>query len=318
MLWPRLSVVFRRLICLSSFPPCWRHANVAPIPKGPPSSSAANYRPISMTSVLSKPLMCLSAWCLFVLDDLWKAMVCIQSPSLLIWKVWVPVTHFCVCPIHCIVHWKVGRRLVSFWLISVQQLIGLTMNAFSIGSARGYWKFCVVYTDTVSVKPITARSQRQLFITVLHMRGQGALSSWTCILRPEAAFYYSLALERPRSSQQLDLHFETGGTLLHTLTYLFCFHIENYIWYNRPRNISGCINYYLISELPSNVLRNSKHEIDFRVKIISIAWNSLLFTPRYHGCMDGINWNGTDTWVNITKPFASLMFSSYALHPSRQ
>ena len=49
-----LSVVFRWLVCLGSFPACWRQANVAPIPKGPPSSSVANYRPISITSVLSK------------------------------------------------------------------------------------------------------------------------------------------------------------------------------------------------------------------------------------------------------------------------
>ena len=56
---PRLSVVFRRLVRLGSFPACWRQANVTPIPKGPPSSSVANYRPISITSVLSKVLECL-------------------------------------------------------------------------------------------------------------------------------------------------------------------------------------------------------------------------------------------------------------------
>ena len=55
MLWPPLlSVVFRRLVRLGSFPAFWRQVNVTPIPKGPPSSSAANYRPISITSVLSK------------------------------------------------------------------------------------------------------------------------------------------------------------------------------------------------------------------------------------------------------------------------
>ena len=51
---PRLSVVFRQLVRLGSFPPCWRHANVTPIAKGPPSSSVTNYRPISITSVLFK------------------------------------------------------------------------------------------------------------------------------------------------------------------------------------------------------------------------------------------------------------------------
>ena len=54
MLLPRLSGVFRRLVRLGSFPACWRQANVTPIPKGPPSSSVANYRPISIASVLSK------------------------------------------------------------------------------------------------------------------------------------------------------------------------------------------------------------------------------------------------------------------------
>ena len=54
VLAPRLSVVFRWLLRLGSFPTCWRQANVTPIPKDPPSSSVANYRPISITSVLSK------------------------------------------------------------------------------------------------------------------------------------------------------------------------------------------------------------------------------------------------------------------------
>ena len=53
---PHLSVVFRRLLRLGSFPACWRQANVTPIPKGPSSSSVANYRPISITPVLSKVL----------------------------------------------------------------------------------------------------------------------------------------------------------------------------------------------------------------------------------------------------------------------
>ena len=41
---PRLSVVFRQLLHLGSFPACRRQANVTPIPKGPSSSSVANYR----------------------------------------------------------------------------------------------------------------------------------------------------------------------------------------------------------------------------------------------------------------------------------
>ena len=49
----RLSVVFRRLVRLGSIPACWGQANVTPIPEGPPPYSVANYRPISITSVLS-------------------------------------------------------------------------------------------------------------------------------------------------------------------------------------------------------------------------------------------------------------------------
>ena len=33
---------------------------------------------------------------------------------------------FCACPIHCRVHWRVGRRLGSCRLLSVQPLIGCT------------------------------------------------------------------------------------------------------------------------------------------------------------------------------------------------
>ena len=46
--------MFRRLVCLGSFQHYWGQANATPIPKGPPSSSVANYRPISIISVLFK------------------------------------------------------------------------------------------------------------------------------------------------------------------------------------------------------------------------------------------------------------------------
>ena len=61
---PRLSVVFRRLVRLGSFPACWRQANVTPIPKGPPSSFVDIYPPISITSVLSKVFERLVSVCL--------------------------------------------------------------------------------------------------------------------------------------------------------------------------------------------------------------------------------------------------------------
>ena len=51
---PKLSVIFRRLIRSGSFPLCWRSANVAAVPKGPPSMEKENYRRISITPILSK------------------------------------------------------------------------------------------------------------------------------------------------------------------------------------------------------------------------------------------------------------------------
>ena len=49
---PCLSVVFRQLLRLESFPVGWRVANITPISKGLPFASVANYRPISLTPIL--------------------------------------------------------------------------------------------------------------------------------------------------------------------------------------------------------------------------------------------------------------------------
>ena len=53
---PKLSIIFSRLIRLGlgSFPECNRSANVTAIPKGAPSPDRENYRPISITQILSK------------------------------------------------------------------------------------------------------------------------------------------------------------------------------------------------------------------------------------------------------------------------
>ena len=61
------------------------------------------------------------------MEDLWNTVVCLQPPSLLIGKVWIPVMHFCGCPIHCTVHWRVGRRIGSCRLISVQPFDGVNL-----------------------------------------------------------------------------------------------------------------------------------------------------------------------------------------------
>ena len=54
VLAPKLSCLFRRLLCGGEFPLEWRIADVTPIPKGPLSALVCNYRPISITPVLSK------------------------------------------------------------------------------------------------------------------------------------------------------------------------------------------------------------------------------------------------------------------------
>jgi len=54
VLAPKLSTLFRKLLRLGEFPLQWRMADVTPIPKGPMSALVSNYRPISITPVLSK------------------------------------------------------------------------------------------------------------------------------------------------------------------------------------------------------------------------------------------------------------------------
>ena len=114
---PRLSVVFRRFVRLGSFPACWRQANVTPIPKGPPSFSVANYRPISITSILSKVFDRLVSVCLGRFMD---------SSGVL------PTTQFAhqkglgTCDaLLCVSHmlqsdWRVDKRLGSCRLTSVR------------------------------------------------------------------------------------------------------------------------------------------------------------------------------------------------------
>ena len=46
---PKQSIIFRKLICLGSFPECWRSVNVTAIPMGAPSPDMVNYQPTSIT-----------------------------------------------------------------------------------------------------------------------------------------------------------------------------------------------------------------------------------------------------------------------------
>ena len=51
---PKLALLFRKLIRVGDFPSCWKIASVTPIPKEGNSCKAKDYRPISITPVLSK------------------------------------------------------------------------------------------------------------------------------------------------------------------------------------------------------------------------------------------------------------------------
>ena len=52
---PKLAKIFRDLMRLGSFPESWRTANITPIPKGSnPSQFPLDYRPISITPIISK------------------------------------------------------------------------------------------------------------------------------------------------------------------------------------------------------------------------------------------------------------------------
>ena len=51
---PKFAKVLRILLRRGLFPECWREVNITSIPKGAPSSIVTEYRPISITPVLSK------------------------------------------------------------------------------------------------------------------------------------------------------------------------------------------------------------------------------------------------------------------------
>ena len=51
---PKRSIIFSILIRMGSMSECWRSANVTAIPKGAPSPDRENFRPISVTPIMSK------------------------------------------------------------------------------------------------------------------------------------------------------------------------------------------------------------------------------------------------------------------------
>ena len=150
---PSLSVVFRLLVRLGSFPASWRQANVTTIPKGPPSSSVANYRPISITSVLSKVFERL------VLIRLGRFMECsgVLLTTKFGYRKGLGTCDTLLCMSHTLQSaFESGmeaRILQIDFSATFDRVSGYSLYALLCG----YWRFCLVYIDTVSIKPITAR-----------------------------------------------------------------------------------------------------------------------------------------------------------------
>ena len=128
----RLSVVFRRLVRLGRFLACWRQANVTPISEGPPSSSVANYRPISITSVLSKEFERLVSVRLGRFMERSGALLTTQfayRKGMGTCDALLSVSHTLQSALEC------GQEARSVQIDFSEPLIGSTIWAFSISSA---------------------------------------------------------------------------------------------------------------------------------------------------------------------------------------
>ena len=116
----KLSIIFRRLIRLGTFPECWRSANATAIPKSAPSPDRVNYRPISITPFC---LRCMTNFFLASSPTFVRNVVYCLLLSLLIGKVWA-------ARMHCLPYLIIFRStlvqawsLISFSSTSVQHSI---------------------------------------------------------------------------------------------------------------------------------------------------------------------------------------------------
>ena len=132
VLAPSLSVMFWRLVRLGSFPACWRQANVTPIPKGPPSSSVANYRPVSIILVLSMVFERLVSICL---GRFLERSSVLPTTQFAYWK-GLGTCDALLCVSHTLQSaLESGQETRIVQINSVQSFIGSTIWAFSISSA---------------------------------------------------------------------------------------------------------------------------------------------------------------------------------------
>ena len=151
---PRLSEVFMWLVRLGSFSACRRQANVTTIPKGPLSSSVANYRPVSITSVLSKVFEHLASDCL----RRFMEHSGVLSTNKFAYRKGLGTCDALLCLSHtmksALESWQEARIVQIDFSAAFERV---NHQAFSIGTGLWVLEFCVVNTDRVSAKPITTR-----------------------------------------------------------------------------------------------------------------------------------------------------------------
>ena len=135
MLWPpQHSVVFRPLVCLGSFPVCC-HQNSERSNALFCCQLPTDFHKISIVSKVFERLVSVRL-------GRFKERGCVLPTAQFAYQ--KGLLHF--GPIHCKVYWRVGWRLGSCGLISVQPLIESTIGAFSISSARWVLEvLCCIY-----------------------------------------------------------------------------------------------------------------------------------------------------------------------------
>ena len=140
---PRLSVVFRRLLLVCNFPACWRLANVTLIPKGPSSSSVSNYRPISITPILSNVFQHL----VYVhIRRFIECRIVLPPNSSPIGKFLALVMPSCVCRTPYRVVWR-GQEAGIVQILSLP----LLQHQGILVKFCGSWRFCAVCSESVYV-----------------------------------------------------------------------------------------------------------------------------------------------------------------------
>ena len=130
VLAPKLSRLFRRLLRCGEFPLEWRIADVTPIPKGNLSALVCNYRPISITPVLSKVFERLIS--LRFGRSLERSGV--LSFHQYSYRKRLPVMLFWTSSV--LVSWREVESLCSSRLISVRPLTGLIMGFLCLNCGK--------------------------------------------------------------------------------------------------------------------------------------------------------------------------------------